>query len=359
MSLLLGASAHSPLLSRLVAAKETTWGTGVAGTDVIFFTSENLKKDIQYNQSNALTGRVGRNQAVKSVIAASGPVGGEVVYDTIAGAPYGWELFLLAAMGGTATWDAANSLNKYSMSDDVDTSLTIALDKQVAVWEMQGAKCSDFSIKGALGQLTTWQGNYIGKQTLITGDTGIVNTAASIAALAPTGDPVNAVLQDAIVRIGATGSALAAADQAEINEFDLQINHALRGPTYATPANTGHTDAQFSLESRRDGYREVSILFTVPEYSANQIFTWAGADTTLQCDIKYTNGTNEFNIYVPKAKITESPEVPTDGAATPSYQFRLTALVNGGFNTDMTFTDASAIASELGIEVKGARTAAP
>lgn len=344
---------------RMAAAKETTWGTGVAITDVITFLTEDINRNQQFLQSEYNSGRVGREQAIASVKEAAGQVGFEAVYDTIAGDPFGWELILLAAMGA-GTYDGVNSLTQYTLANSLDESLTIAMNKTVSAWEMVGAKCSQLTLTGQVGGKVTGNANFVGKTVYLTGDAGITNSAAAIDALAPTAKPNHVLLQEGIFRIGTVaGGALSATEQVAISEFELTIDNALTDATFATPENTGHTDALFSIEHVRNNIRQITLRIVIPRYTANTFFGWADGDTLLQADLVFDNGSESLAILMPTLKITESPTAPTSGPGAISHEIVLTALVNGGTNTNMTLTDATAIANEMAIEVTSNRTAAP
>jgi len=346
--------------SRLTLGKESTWGTGVTVTDLFPYLNESISQEGTFLQNDHMSGRVGREIAQLSTKSVSGAINFEPVLDTIAGDPYGWELILLAAMG-TATWDATNSLNKYTLANTLATSLTAAINKEVAIWEFTGLKVTSLEISGAFGGSLTAVANVIGKRRYITGDAGITNTTTTVVTnIAPTAKPDLLDLKDATFRLGAQGAALAASDKFAIGSFTLRINNGLSDAQFATCEDTGgHTDPVYTLEPARNDYRAIEFEFTIPRYADNQTFTWESGDTALQADLKFAVGSKQFNVYMPNVKFMESPQAPVSGPGLTAVSGKLTCLVNGGTNTDMTFTDTAAITNEIGIELKTARTAAP
>lgn len=346
--------------TRLTAAKESTWGTGIAVTDLITYLTENMTRNQQNVLAEYHASRVGLEDADPTTIDPRATITFEAAFDRIAGDPIGWELFLLAAMG-TATWDAANSLNQYTMADTLSTSLTLAAAKTVSIWEMIGAKVTALELAGNMDDgKVIGTVELLGKNLLRTGDAGIVNTTTTVNTnITPTAKPPLVLVKDAIFRIDTLGSALAAADQFGISSFRLRIENALTENDYATPENTGHTNATHRLEPIRNNIRRVMLEVDVKRYTTDDPFDWVNAGTNLQCDLKFSRGSDELNILIPVAKVLEEPSAPVEGPGAVIQAFKLDAIINNGTNTDLEFQDSTAISKELGIEVKSTRTAAP
>lgn len=341
-------------LVRGVAGKESTYGTGVTVDNIIPFLSESLNRAVTKIQAAYLDGSASVQDIRNSVIEATGDMEFELVYDEIAGAIIGNDL-LFHAMLGSSAFDTTH--NEFSPTLQLDESLTIALSKGVSVWEILGAKINTWEISGKAQENIVGSLSLIGQNLLRTGDAGIVNAAAAIAALNPTNRPTQLAFDDLVFRIGAHGAALANSDRVQISEFSLSGNNNLTEPEWASPAENGN--ALLTLEPIRNGKREITLSITVPRYAADTFFTGLNANTAYQAELLFQfSGTKEVNIYLPNIRVTEG-DAPTGGPESITQSFTFQAIRNGSTNTDMAYTNATAITEEIGIETENARTTAP
>ena len=155
-------------------------------------------------------------------------------------------------------------------------------------------------------------------------------------------------------RIADQVDAIADGDKFGIDSFTLSIDNKLSDPAWTTDDSV-NTDQQTAIEPKRNGFREVKFSIKLPRYASDQFFTWQNSDTVLQADLKFAVGSYEFNILLPYLKVTD-PKAGIGGADLIKPEISFDVLINSGRNTDMTFQDSTAIADEVAIECKSART---
>jgi hypothetical protein len=195
----------------------------------------------------------------------------------------------------------------------------------------------------------------VAKNLLITGEAGIINAPAAVTGLSGT-NPSPVAMDDAVVRIGAVGSALTDTERVCISDFTITINNNLSDPVFCTPL-TGD-DPKFAAEPIRDGFLEITAEVTFPIYDDNQFFLAQSAETDMQAEFKFTRGSDQFNIYLPFTRVVGNTAQISGPSLIPQVA-TLRALSNNGQNTDMTFTSTTAITGGIGIETNNGRTVAP
>ncbi len=346
-------------LAKCAIGKEGAWAaagpTAVAVTEVLPITEESLNKAIAKLNSEYLDGSAEYQNVRNSSITADGDLTIEMQYDQIAGAIQGIDLLLLACMGGSATYNADHT--RLAPTLQVTQSLTIAINKGVSVWELSGAKVKSWEISAEPGQSAKLKVSFIGYDLKRTGDAGIVNAAAAITALVPTNEPSAIQFDDLIARLNVHGAALVAADQICLNAFTLSVDNNLTDARFCTPVNGG--SAVHTKEPKRNGKRKVELSITIDEYEVDTYFDRLNGNTPLQIDLKFSLGaTQEFNVYLPRVYVLEGT-APVSGSELIQQTVKFQAYRNGTTNTNMAYTDATAITSEFAIETENARTAAP
>jgi hypothetical protein len=342
--------------SRCALGVESVFGTAVAVSEIIPFTSESINRAITQLESQYLEGNVARRNLKNSVISVVGGLECELIFDEESGDPIGIERLLRGALGASAR-DAVNGLNQYKTANAVDDHYTICFNKQVSNWETSSAKINTLTINAEAGGKGMIATDIVAYNLLRTGDAGIVNAIAAVTGLANTTQPENLAFDDLVFRIGDQVDALTSADQYKIDNFELVINNNLIEPTWSTPDSV-HTDSLLTLESIRNGFREMNLAITLPRYDSDQNFTWLNNDTPLQCDLKFTSGSYEFNILLPNIKIMGDPTAQIGGAELIKPEINIMALANNGQNTFMAFQDSDTITDEIGIEAKSGRSTA-
>ncbi len=339
--------------------KESTYGTAVDADTVVPFLSEDFERIIDQIEGEAMQGAVSATNVRTGVQSVSGSISMEAVYDTISGDIKGVDSFLLGALGAAAY---ATNYNKFTANDDLDPSFTIAFDKRVDVWEVAGAKVNTLQITGSAGAggKVTMTAGLVCQQLRMTGDSGISNTTSELRALNPTAEPALISYSDVTIRMDTVASgSLSSSDQKNISSFTLDINNNLAVDHHATPLAA--ETAGLILEPVRNGMREVTLTLTFPRYdsASNTIIKYLSAGTAVQCEIKMSNGSNEFNIYLPNCYLHNPTNAPIGGPEVYPVTVTLKAYRNNGTNTNMTFTNAQAITEEIAIETKNARTTTP
>jgi len=337
--------------------KETAWGIAVACTELVPFLSEDFTEQIEILKDEYHHGGATLKNYQPSSRSINGKLVVEGVYDRIAGDPIGVGALLATAVG-SAVWKVTPGMVQFEPPIDLARYATLAFEKQVSVWEIQGAKCKGFEISGNAQGKIQFSFDFIGRKLLRTGDVGIVNSTTTFNNLTPTENPTLMAFDHLICRFGDLGSPLAAANQINISSFTFSVNNMLTDPEFATPKSG--EDPLYTLEPIRVAKREVSLKLTIPRYESDAVFSAFKGNTAKQCDLKFTSGTDQFNIFLPNLRIDE-PAAPVSGPEIIQSTFTLVALDNnnGAINGDMEFTSGDVIVYEYGIETKNARTAAP
>lgn len=347
--------------NRMGIKKQGAFITAVAVTDIIPFLNESLTRNRPAIARNYLSGISGKRQPDFPIEHVAGDVAGEMVIDEIATDPIGWEHFLQGALG-TSAWDAVNSLNLYTVADNLPSYTIAALKRTGVVWENIGCMINTLEISGSMSNQTCqFSAGLIGYKQLQTADAGITNTSATFTGLTPANEPSKLLFQDLVIRVADVANALAVGDKINVSEFNLSINNNLEDPVFATPDNTTHTSSEFPMEYLRNGLREVNLSLTLPRYSSETYFQALLAATTLQADLIWTVGSYNFKIFLPLLKVIE-PSAPTSGAEIIPQTVNLEAHWNAGatgLNTYMVNTAGANITGEIAMEAKSKRTAAP
>lgn len=341
--------------ARLTLGKELTWGTGVAVNEVIPFDSEGINKTIRTIESLYMDGSAGKKNLIGSLIEALGDVSGEMVFDETSGGVIGIESILRAALGNSNR-DATNALNQYLLAASIDDSYTMAINKQVSAWEIQGAKINTLSISGNAGEPMKFNTSWIGKNLYRTGHANIVNAIAAITGITPSINPTPIVFNDLVFRIGNHDDALSSADELTVSGMEFNHNNNLTEPDYGTQ-DANHTNSKETLEPVRNNLREVSFKLNIPRYISDQMMTWNENHTPLQCDFIWTNGSYNFKILVPNFYVTKV-NAPIADAGVIKQEVECMAIRNSGTNSNLTLTDSTAIANEFAIEAKSGRATA-
>lgn len=344
------------IASRCALGVESSFGTAVAVTELLPFTSESINRAIQQLEAQYLDGLAGRKNLKNSVVSVLGDMECELIWDEEAGDPIGIERLLRGALGASAR-DAATGLNQYKTATAVGDSYTICFNKQVSNWEIVSAKINTLTINGESGGKGMISTELIGYDLLRTGDGGITNAIAAVTGLGPTTQPENVAFDDLVFRIGDQADALAAGDQYKIDNFELVVNNNLIEPQFST-VDSAHTNNLLTLEPLRNGQREINLALTLPRYDSDQLFTWLNSATALQADLKFTSGSYQFNILLPNIRMIGDPTAQIGGAELIKPEINLMALNLAGAHAFMKYQDNDLIVDEIGIECKSGRSSA-
>jgi hypothetical protein len=342
--------------ARCALGVESTFGTAVAVTEIIPFSSESISRAIQQFESQYMDGNVGRRNLKNSVVSVLGGLECELVWDDDTGDPIGLERILRGFLGASAR-DSGDTLNQYKTANAVDDHYTICFNKQVSNWEVVSAKFNTLTLNGEAGGKIMLSTDIIGYDLLRTGDAGITNAIAAVTALSNTDQPENLAFDDMIFRIGDQTNALASGDQYKIDSFELVSNNNLMEPQFSS-VDSVHTDSLKTLEPERNGQREINLAVTLPRYDSDQFFTWLNSATGLQADLKFTSGSYEFNILLPNIRIIGDPQAQISGVELIKPEINIMALRLAAKHAYMKFQDDDLIADEIGIEAKSGRSSA-
>lgn len=279
--------------------EESTVGTPVAATQKVPFRSESLKDQHNHVLDSSLAGPAARPISQQGTKIAEGGIEFHLRYTL--------QQLILKHFFGLLEIDTPSvGINTYSLIPAIDgLSLTVAIDKQVKVWEHAGVKLSDFSISGnpTDGVIVSADGFFVD-----TDYESVLNTTASLAALAQPG-PIG-LYQDMTFWIGDLADALSASDAYCPSSFELSINRGLE------PTEVNKYDR---LEALENAFRETQLTIEIPRYDtgAQQFITWHENHTQLQAIITMSDGTNDKTIYIPNMLLMSfdaemsGPEFPT------------------------------------------------
>lgn len=336
------------------AGKETTYRTALAVDELVPLVSEGFSKVFERIEQDYIHGKAGKSvddQAPAQVVGAAVSV--PIVYDTIAGAVFGTDLLISAAMGAGAF---VSTRSQFTLAEELTIPITIAFEKDVSVHEAVSCYADSMELSASAGGHLVGNFTYNAHNFLQTGDAGIVNVVGDLTGLVPTAQPERVLFSDLTIRIADDANALAAGDQIKISEFTLTLNNALTDPDFASPANSGHTDSGLSDEYVRNGFREVTFSITLPRYDADTFLTFLKNDEKLAADLKFSDGTNEINIFIPTLKVTEwNGNVDSPGLVPVTVNF--TCFRKHPDNTAADeFTSTNKITEEFGIETLNLRS---
>ena len=343
-------------LAKCVLGREGSWGSPSIGDEILTFISESLNRENEVLDSRYIDGQADIKNTRNSSISVAGDIVLEAVYDTIAGAIKGMDSFFAFGLGAA---NFNSPFNEFSTTDQLDDSFTVGfLKKADSVWEAQGCKIQSLVITGSASGTLEITATIVGRNMLITGEGGIVNSPGSINGIVSTDNPNPIAFDDGVIRIGPHGGSLGGGDARCISEFTLTIDNSLSDPTFSTACDGNSDNARFSLEPVRDGFREVTLDLTFPRYNEDTFWTGLTNETLYQADLKFSRAGDEFNIYLPNMKVT-SNLAPIGGPEIFPLTVQFRPLANNGINNNMNFSGGGNIAGSVGIETSNARTSAP
>ena len=303
----------------LGVGSEVTLGTPVASTQKICFISETLSEKINEVLDNSLCGSAARGIGQPGTRIISG------------GFVFPWRtglaLIPLQKFFGTFAEDTPTTgQNTYSLDPSIDgDGYTVAIDKQVAVYEWAGFKASSLTITGipSDGVRIALDGFAISLSL-----TSVINTTGVLEALDEEGDII--LFQDTTFRIRDLSDTLDSGDDIDISQFSIELNRQLE------PVEINSHNRTEALEN---GFRESTLKITIPQY-ANDYFVDAHRNhTPLQFQAIITNGSAVKTIQAPKLIVTEY----TNSISGPTFvpmEVTLQIIPDPeGTNTHMTLQD--------------------
>lgn len=267
------------------AGSEATFADPVAATEKVCFISETLSEMVQEVMDASICGN-----AAQSI----GQPGTKIIEG---GVVYPWRTdvgsILLKRFFGDYQEDTPEAgQNTYVLTNSIDQiGTTIAIDKQVKVYEFAGFKGSNFKLTGSPGD-----GIRISLDgfAVLLDTESILNTSETLEALDEEGFIL--LFQDAVLRIADLDDALAGGDALDVSVFSVEMNRNL---------DAVEVNSHNRTEALENNFRESRFTFTVPQYSSDFVVDAHRAHTPLQADITITSGAFVKIIQMPKLIVLE------------------------------------------------------
>lgn len=372
-------SGYADNLGSAIEAASPGWGSPATINNRIPYKSETLSDVIAMIEDRSLRGIAGHDALDLGEKSVTGEVVTDIRYTLKSGSYFcGSDLWLSAAMGGAPAYNSG--VNTMFLAASPSRPVTIAINKQVSIWEFISCMFGGFKISGKVGAELEVAFKVIAYNLLRTGTT---NSASNFTALAANGgkrvlfaDITTDSARTGSFRIGDIANALADGDRIGISDFSLDYNAGLTDSEFCTPDNNitvgagVHSDARLTLQPERNKRREVTLDFTIPRYRTDQFFAWMNAGTELQCDITTSidSAARTFKILMPYLKIVDVKADTKDEGMIP-VPVKAKLLYQGGTSSATLHNDymtnsvptTNKIPEEFQIEIKNSadgRTAA-
>jgi hypothetical protein len=286
--------------SRLAIGLESVYGTAVAVTQAIPYLSENIAHSKERNNDESLMGDAGFNRSFVGQESNIGPLTCNLDYGNL-------DMFIAAAMGAADTPATVTDLygNTYSLADEIDNSITAAIDKDVSVHEWRGIKINKLTLKGETSKPVIMEIEVVAYDRKTTGTT---NNSAAIAAATVLEVPV-CMFDDLTFRIGDLDDALDSGDDLCISGFELSLDNKLKTDDIT---NCGLD------EPERDGRRVITLNVNLPSYQADTYQTYKDNNTELQVNMIFARSsddyTDDYTIDIRLGKVLVADyQTPVDG----------------------------------------------
>lgn len=269
-------------LSRLAIGTEASFGTATTVSQLLPFTSESLSLEKDKLDDPVLTGTSARLLAETVRQRVSGSIETNL---TFGGA---FDQIFKAALG-SQTSDTTALTETFDLTEDITTSLTIAVDKQVSIHEFSGCKINQLTISSD-GSVLTVSVDVLGKSRTING----VNTVTEFDTANGYGTRIRH--PDIVFKINGVS--------VNIASFTLTLNNNL---TFI------EENALEPIDIERNGKREVSLSFELARYTTDTYLQNFENDTEFSVEISASRGTDSLTITLPKVVVTNVSQ-PVGGA---------------------------------------------
>lgn len=297
------------------AKLEATYGTEIEVDAAVPLVSESLVFAPELTPRETLVGFAGYRSVRKAATIGTGDLVFE--HSGLLNSP-----ILTVGMGD---WTDSTP-DRYDLVDQKTASMTIAFLGDVSNRSCYGIKANTFTLSGtpADGCLITL-GCLFQNQTLVSTE----NDTTILEALTLPTDGF--AFEQLTIRIADLTDAIAGGDAVSISSYSLVSDWAME---------QRQRNSTTRYEPRENGRRSSTLTVTLPFYETNQYDTWWRAQTNLQCDMVWTNGTRTDTLRIPLMQITNLTGTNVDGpgAPAPTVEFRL--LVDSGalnINTNFDF----------------------
>jgi len=257
-------------------------------------------------------------------------------------------------MGGTHTY--ASSVNTLKLGDNLASFGTIAINKAVAYWEFISSYVDGIELSSKAGDFLHADYDVVAYNLLRSGTT---NGATQFSNLAASGGK-RVLFGDMTFRLGDLSDALASGDNIGLKDFKLSMKNNLTGPQFSSPDNSAtHTNGLLTIQPVRNGFREVTLEFTLPRYESSgwgtTLETWKAAKTALQFKglSSIDTAAKRFELNVPYVVI-EDIQTPVSGPEALETKVKCRVLRGAAApNSVMLLIDgATTVADEFVVEIK-------
>jgi len=350
--------------------KEAVVNTEIQVIDKIPFTSCTINTDPEYVEDESLTGSAGYNGTRIDYKPVSVSLECLIV-DTVIDAesePEHVSSDLLVHFANCNQGQTFGSGALYSNETSNTDTFTLAIlqgqdSGSPSVWAVSGCKVNSMTLSCDAGGVLTGSFDILGMAFTNASST---NTPAVMEALA--GDaltPKPYIFSDMAFWFDNKTDVLSASDAEKISSFSLSVNNNL--------AQFQEAGSQTPTEATENGFREVTLDFSYPQLdSAKSIWGTAGENamalamlngvnhntdaTQGQCEILFTQGSNNIWIGLPSLQITKAgtmvggSDILMEEVSCVAY--RPTSTVEMVFKT----ASGSGLHDVIGIETKNART---
>lgn len=270
--------------AKAAVGKEASWGTPVNVSQLIPFTSESLTKEFSRLEDGIL-GDVGRRLAEISQIGVNGGIEADLTYT-------GFDILFEAALGSVSGTGTSTDPYIFDLTEDVNESITIAINKQVTVHEYAGCKINNLRIQGSTGDKLTVSIDFLGKSH--NRGTNATNTDATINGASGFGKRI--LFSDCSLNVA--GSVLG------FSSFNFQLNNNLTAI---------YENSLEAIEISRNGKREVSLSIEFSRYKDDTFHDYFDLDAEVPIILSATDGTNYFELNIPRARVSKIGD-PIGGA---------------------------------------------
>jgi len=272
------------------------WGTLVAPTILLPFTTENLNPEREWQQNNALTNVLGQESPH---LVGKKTTGSLQVYASYRNS----EFLLMAAFGGTVgkTGAASPYTHTFDLGETWTRAFSTIIEKDVNCWNITGAMINTLTLNSSATGVF-WDLDIIAKETTLT----TTHRAALAALTYSESDPRLFHQDDLQFRIGDTADALAADDEIGVSDLNLSLNNKL-----VVDEKTSESGLYISIPVP-NGKPELSLSFTIPRLEAQTLIDAQMAGTKMQADIIFTGaavgvGNYTMTINLPTLYILTAP----------------------------------------------------
>lgn len=233
----------------------------------------------------------------------------------------------------------ALATGRYSFLDSLEgTGLTWAIDKQVSVWELGGAKIPELVLTFSPDTVEL-SGTLIAQSLLFT---GAENTSAELAALIPQIDRRCKFAPDLNVRIGVATAVLGAPEEISVQSGTLTITRAM--------AEQHVNGTRNILEPVPDNFLTGTVSLVLSRFTTNQYETWKATNQRLSLRLFFDDeaSTKTQEWIIPNVVLTATPSPVNGPGFVPLSlegmitigQDSLTASTIGADTTTDRFTDS-------------------